>query len=52
MIEEAGGRITDLDGKPLDFSHGRTLAKNRGILATNGACTTPLLRPQAIGASR
>jgi 3'(2'), 5'-bisphosphate nucleotidase len=37
VIEEAGGRITDLDGKPLDFSQGRTLAKNRGILATNGA---------------
>jgi 3'(2'), 5'-bisphosphate nucleotidase len=36
VIEEAGGRMTDLDGKPLDFSHGRTLAKNRGIVATNG----------------
>lgn len=36
VIEEAGGRITDLDGKSLEFSHGRTLAKNRGILATNG----------------
>jgi 3'(2'), 5'-bisphosphate nucleotidase len=36
VIEEAGGRITDLDGKTLDFSHGRTLAKNRGVLATNG----------------
>jgi HAL2 family 3'(2'),5'-bisphosphate nucleotidase len=36
VIEEAGGRITDLDGKRLDFSHGRTLAKNRGILGTNG----------------
>ena len=36
VIEEAGGRITDLEGKPLDFSHGRTLAKNRGIIATNG----------------
>ncbi len=36
VIEEAGGRITDLDGKSLDFSLGRTLAKNRGILATNG----------------
>jgi 3'(2'), 5'-bisphosphate nucleotidase len=36
VIEEAGGRITDLDGKPLNFSHGRTLAKNRGVLATNG----------------
>lgn len=36
VIEEAGGRITDLDGKPLDFSQGRTLPQNRGILATNG----------------
>lgn len=36
VVEEAGGRVTDLDGKPLDFSHGRTLATNRGVLATNG----------------
>ena len=36
VVEEAGGRITDLDGRPLDFSQGRTLAKNRGIVATNG----------------
>ena len=35
IVEEAGGRVTDLDGKPLDFSHGRTLAANRGVLATN-----------------
>lgn len=35
-VEEAGGRVSDLDGKPLDFSHGRTLATNRGVLATNG----------------
>jgi len=36
IVEEAGGMITDLDGKPLDFSQGRTLARNRGILASNG----------------
>jgi 3'(2'), 5'-bisphosphate nucleotidase len=36
VVTEAGGRITDLDGRPLDFSHGRTLANNRGIVATNG----------------
>jgi 3'(2'), 5'-bisphosphate nucleotidase len=35
VVTEAGGRVTDLDGKPLDFSQGRTLAANRGILATN-----------------
>jgi 3'(2'), 5'-bisphosphate nucleotidase len=36
VVEEAGGRVTDLDGKPLDFARGRTLAANRGVLATNG----------------
>ncbi len=36
VLQEAGGKITDLDGKPLDFSHGRTLRENRGICATNG----------------
>jgi 3'(2'), 5'-bisphosphate nucleotidase len=35
-VEEAGGLVTDLYGKLLDFSLGRTLAKNRGVLATNG----------------
>jgi 3'(2'), 5'-bisphosphate nucleotidase len=35
VVEEAGGRITDLEGKPLDFSHGRTLARNRGVVASN-----------------
>jgi 3'(2'), 5'-bisphosphate nucleotidase len=36
VVEEAGGRVSDLDGKPLDFSHGRMLATNRGVLVTNG----------------
>ena len=36
IVEEAGGRITDLAGRPLDFAQGRTLANNRGILASNG----------------
>jgi 3'(2'), 5'-bisphosphate nucleotidase len=36
ILEEAGGRITDLDGKPLDFTQGRMLIKNRGVLASNG----------------
>jgi 3'(2'), 5'-bisphosphate nucleotidase len=35
ILEEAGGRITDLQGRPLDFSTGRQLHNNRGILATN-----------------
>jgi 3'(2'), 5'-bisphosphate nucleotidase len=36
IVEEAGGKVTDLDGKDLDFSLGRTLEKNRGICASNG----------------
>jgi 3'(2'), 5'-bisphosphate nucleotidase len=43
IIEEAGGRVTDLDGKPLDFTTGRSLTKNRGILASND-----LLHPAAL----
>jgi HAL2 family 3'(2'),5'-bisphosphate nucleotidase len=44
VITEAGGRITDLDGKSLDFAHGRSLERNRGILATNGRLHEPLLK--------
>lgn len=36
ILEEAGGKVTDLDGKMLDFSHGETLKQNRGICASNG----------------
>ncbi|HEU4427737.1 MAG TPA: 3'(2'),5'-bisphosphate nucleotidase [Myxococcota bacterium] len=37
VVEEAGGRVSDVDGKPLDFRHGRTLAANRGVVATAGS---------------
>ena len=37
VVEEAGGRVTDLDGRRLDFSEGRLLGAHRGIIATNGA---------------
>ncbi len=36
ILEEAGGRITDLRGKALDFGQGRKLLKNTGVLASNG----------------
>ena len=36
VVEEAGGVVTDVDGRPLDFSQGRRMITNRGILATNG----------------
>lgn len=43
IVEEAGGRVTDLNGCPLDFSHGAHLSGNRGILATNGSIHDMLL---------
>ena len=36
VVQEAGGRVTDIKGEPLDFHQGRTLKNNTGILATNG----------------
>ena len=36
VVEEAGGKVTDVAGKPLDFTHGPTLAANKGVVATNG----------------
>jgi 3'(2'), 5'-bisphosphate nucleotidase len=36
ITEEAGGKVTDVLGKPLDFTQGRALANNHGIIATNG----------------
>lgn len=36
VVEEAGGRVTDITGAPLDFTLGRTLARNRGVVVTNG----------------
>ena len=36
LIEEAGGRVTDLVGRRLDFSAGRRLSRNVGLVATNG----------------
>ncbi len=36
VVEEAGGRVTDMEGRPLDFAQGARLENNRGIVATNG----------------
>jgi 3'(2'), 5'-bisphosphate nucleotidase len=36
IVEEAGGRVTDTSGRPLDFTHGRELAVNQGVIVTNG----------------
>ncbi len=36
VVTEAGGRVTDVRGKPLDFGCGRGLEANSGVVATNG----------------
>jgi 3'(2'), 5'-bisphosphate nucleotidase len=36
IVQAAGGAVTDVFGKPLDFGLGRTLANNTGVIATNG----------------
>lgn len=36
VVEEAGGRVTDVCGNPLDFSRGFQLENNRGVVVSNG----------------
>jgi 3'(2'), 5'-bisphosphate nucleotidase len=35
IVEAAGGKVTDVDGSPLDYSKGKSL-QNEGIVVTNG----------------
>jgi len=37
IVREAGGEVTDSDGERLDFSHGRTLSQNKGVVAASKA---------------
>ncbi len=43
IVQEAGGRVTDLHGCPLDFSDGAWIANQGGILSSNGAVHNALL---------
>ena len=36
VILEAGGDVSDIHGRPLDFGLGRGLEKNQGVVVTNG----------------
>ena len=36
VVEEAGGKATDVGGRPLNFKLGRELRENRGVVVTNG----------------
>lgn len=45
LVQEAGGVVTDLRGVPLDFSQGRKLSGNTGIIAA-----TAMLHPALVEA--
>ncbi|MGH8584560.1 MAG: 3'(2'),5'-bisphosphate nucleotidase [Gammaproteobacteria bacterium] len=47
IAQEAGATVTDVDGKPLDFSRGQGLCENRGIV-----CATPRFHGPIIEAIR
>jgi 3'(2'), 5'-bisphosphate nucleotidase len=37
VVEAAGGTVTDVNGKALDFTHAPFLSENTGIVATSGS---------------
>jgi HAL2 family 3'(2'),5'-bisphosphate nucleotidase len=43
IVEEAGGKVTDFKGNPLQFNLGKKLENNIGILATNKRLHTQVL---------
>ena len=44
LVQAAGGMVTDLNGAPLDFTHGAILANNRGMVVSNGRVHERVLR--------
>jgi 3'(2'), 5'-bisphosphate nucleotidase len=49
LVEEAGGRVTDALGVDLDFSAGKKLFRNRGVIASNGQLHEAILSALASG---
>jgi 3'(2'), 5'-bisphosphate nucleotidase len=43
IVEEAGGRVTDMHGQPFDFGSDYKMRDNRGVVVSNG-----LLHPAVI----
>lgn len=44
IVREAGGAVTDIYGKRLDFSIGRTLSANKGVIAAPAATHPQVLK--------
>lgn len=54
IVSEAGGRVTDIHGKALDFGVGRTLANNKGVVAAPATVHDKVLQAvqQVLGISQ
>jgi len=44
IVEEAGGRVTDMAGRPLDLASAERMEHNRGVIVSNGALHEAVLR--------
>lgn len=47
LVRAAGGRVTGLEGEPVDFSRGADLRGNRGLIVTNGRVQEHLVAAMA-----
>jgi len=47
VVEEAGGTVTDMNGKPLDFSKAARFEDNRGVVVSNGLIHDKVLQALA-----
>lgn len=45
VVEEAGGRVSDIHGQPLNFADGAKMQNNRGVVVSNG-----IIHEQVLGA--
>jgi 3'(2'), 5'-bisphosphate nucleotidase len=49
IVEEAGGRVTDMHGQPLDFATDYKMRNNRGVVVSNGTMHAATLEALAQG---
>ncbi len=47
VVEEAGGKVSDIGGKRLDFAGGAKMVENRGVVVSNGPIHDRVLRELA-----
>ncbi|NJN02374.1 MAG: 3'(2'),5'-bisphosphate nucleotidase [Leptolyngbyaceae cyanobacterium SL_1_1] len=48
VVEEAGGQVTDMHGKSLDFATSDRMIENRGVVVSNGTIHDTVLKALAV----